>query len=129
MEESRGRTAAGWDLADPTRIRRAHGGYTSRMSLHVHAEPLGDHDYLVRVADGRSTVESRFQATTEVVDMMNVPETDEKRVVEETVVFLAEHQDLVDLPQMVDLDDVAAAYDHYVDEVGRRLAAPRVAPR
>lgn len=81
------------------------------------------------MGDDRGTVESRFKATAEVVDMMNVPETDEKRVVVETVVFLAEHQDLVDLPQMVDLDDVAAAYDDYVDEVGRRLSAPRVAPR
>ena len=48
-------------------------------------EPMGDHDYLVHV---------RYSGG----------------VIEETALYLTERQPVMDLPPMVDLDDVATAY-------------------
>jgi hypothetical protein len=51
-----------------------------------------------------------------------VAEDDEQRVIEETVLYLSERQPVMDIPPLVDLDDVAAAYgDQYIDELSRRL--------
>ncbi|GAB2798043.1 hypothetical protein GCM10027073_32630 [Streptomyces chlorus] len=85
-------------------------------------EPMGEHDYLVRVRYSGGVIESRFQASPAVVDELDAAEADEQRVIEETALYLAERQPVIDLPPMVDLDDVAAAYgDHYINEMTRRL--------
>ncbi|WP_354637274.1 hypothetical protein [Kitasatospora camelliae] len=42
---------------------------------------------------------------------------------EETAEFLAERQPVVDLPPMVDLDDVVACYDDYLERLEQRTAA------
>lgn len=47
---------------------------------------------------------------------------DEQRVVEATAAYLIARQS--DLPEQVDLDAVAAAYDGYVEEVHRELTPP-----
>ncbi|MCQ4083951.1 hypothetical protein NGB36_26035 [Streptomyces sp. RB6PN25] len=91
------------------------------MSEQLHIEPLGDHEYLLRARETRGTVVSRFQANPSVLEELHVPEAEEQRVVNETAAFLAERQPLIDLPQMVDLEDVAAAYSDYVDVLSRRL--------
>ncbi|PZH16000.1 hypothetical protein C1I97_07230 [Streptomyces sp. NTH33] len=85
-------------------------------------EPMGDHDYLVHVRYSGGVIESRFQASPAVVDELDAAEADEQRVIEETALYLAERQPVMDLPPMVDLDDVAAAYgDHCINEMTRRL--------
>lgn len=91
------------------------------MSEHLQVEPLGDHEYLVRARETRGTVVSRFQANPSILEELHVPESEEQRVVNETAAFLAERQPLIDLPQMVDLEDVAAAYSDYVDVLSHRL--------
>lgn len=93
------------------------------MSEQFQVESMGDHDYLVRARHSDGVVESRFRANPAVLDRLRVSEADERRVVRESVAYLAERQSVVDLPQMVDLEDVAAAYDDYIDELSRRLAA------
>jgi hypothetical protein len=91
------------------------------MSEQLQVEPLGDHDYLVRARHSGGVIESRFQASPAILDQLQLPETDEQRVVEETAVFLAERQPIIDFPQMVDLEDVATAYGDYLDEMSHRL--------
>ncbi|MFE9169718.1 hypothetical protein [Streptomyces kebangsaanensis] len=92
------------------------------MSEQFQIEPMGDHDYLVRARYSGGVIESRFQASPDVVGLLDVAEDDEQRVIEETVLYLSERQPVMDIPPLVDLDDVAAAYgDQYIDEVSRRL--------
>ncbi|MEU9045696.1 MULTISPECIES: hypothetical protein [unclassified Kitasatospora] len=97
------------------------------MSEHFEVEPLGDHEYLLRARAGEEVVESRFRASEAVVEQFHTAPVDEQRLVEETAEFLAERQPVVDLPPMVDLDDVAACYDDYLEQLGQRMAA-RAAP-
>jgi hypothetical protein len=92
------------------------------MSEQFQIEPMGDHGYLVHARYSGGVIESRFQASPAVVDALDAAEADEQRIIEETALYLAERQPVMDLPPMVDLDDVVAAYgDHYVKEMTRRL--------
>ena len=49
---------------------------------------------------------------------------DEQRVVEATAAYLIARQNAEDLPEQVDLDAVAAAYDDYVEDLHRQLTPP-----
>jgi hypothetical protein len=92
------------------------------MGLEIQIDPLGDHEYLVRFAKDGQEAMSRFQASESVVDQLGVPSTEELRLVAETAGYLAERQPVIDIPPMIDLDDVAAAYgDDYLGELSRRL--------
>ncbi|MER6304156.1 hypothetical protein ABT247_32050 [Kitasatospora sp. NPDC001539] len=94
------------------------------MTADIQIEPLGDHEYLVSFPAAGEAVRSRFQATEATVDQLRLSRTDEERIVAETAAFLAERQSTADLPPMIDLADVAAAYgDDYLEEVGRRLGS------
>lgn len=85
-------------------------------------EALGDHDYLVRFEQGeQETVVVRVHADPEVVAQIA---EDEQRVVEATAAYLIARQSADDLPEEVDLDAVAAAYDSFIDDLRRQLAAP-----
>jgi len=92
------------------------------MSETIEVEPLGEHDYLVRARHGGAVVESRFRSTADVLDRLGVSEADEQRVIEETASYLFEHQPVIDLPPMVDLDDMAAAFDDYIAQLRQRIA-------
>lgn len=95
----------------------------SQERIQLRVEPLGDHEYLVVAGADARTAESRFRATPEILDELGARgPAAEQLVVRETAAFLTEHQPVVDLPQMVDLDDVAAAYDGYLGELRRRIA-------
>lgn len=87
-----------------------------------HVEPLGGHDYLVRVREGEETVEIRVHASPAVVHRIAVVDTDETRIIEATAAYLIQRQRADDLPVSLDLDDVAAAYDGYIDDVHSQLA-------
>lgn len=84
-------------------------------------EALGDHDYLVRIRRDDDTVVVRMYADPDVVVQIA---DDEQRVVEATVAYLIARQSADDLPEQVDLDAVAAAYDSYVEDLHRQLTAP-----
>lgn len=84
-------------------------------------EPLGGHEYLIRVRTPAQVVESRFQATEGVREDLHVEDADEHRLIEATMDFLATRQGVTELPQLVDLDDIAASYDDYLDELRRRM--------
>jgi hypothetical protein len=87
-----------------------------------HVEALGEHTYLIRVLEGEDTIEIRVHASPAV--LAGLPEgTDENRLVEVTAAYLIGRQRADDLPPTLDLDDVAAAYDGYLDEIAAQLAA------
>jgi hypothetical protein len=92
------------------------------MTKQLHVEPLGGHDYLVRVREGEEGVAILVQASPDVVQRPGFGGLTEARIVEATVEFLIERQFAADLPQALDLDDVAAAYDNYLSELELRLS-------
>jgi hypothetical protein len=92
------------------------------MAASIQVEPLGDHEYLVTFPAGAEKVCSRFRVTEETLGKLGPTGSDEGRIVAETAAYLAEHQQVIDIPPMIDLDDVEAAYGgDYLQAVGRRL--------
>lgn len=98
-------------------------GYPVSMSKQCEIEPLGGHEYLIRVRTARQTVESRLQATQAVRDDLRVGDGDEQRLIEATMDFLASRHAVTGLPGLVDLDDIADTYADYLDDLRRRMAA------
>ncbi|MEU6970581.1 hypothetical protein AB0A71_23135 [Kitasatospora aureofaciens] len=93
------------------------------MTGDIGIEALGDHEYLVSFPTGGEAVFSRFQASEATLAQLSQARADEKQIVAETAAYLSERQQTADLPPMIDLDDVAAAYgDDYLEELGRRLS-------
>lgn len=84
-------------------------------------EALGDHDYLVRFQAGEDTVVVRMYADPAIVGQIA---DDEQRVVEATAAYLIARQSADDLPEQIDLDAVAAAYDSYIDDLHQELTSP-----
>jgi hypothetical protein len=93
------------------------------MVEHITVEPLGDHEYLLRLSEYGRSSETRFRADPSVLDALGVEPESEREVVERTADFLIEHQDAWDLPPWVDLDDVVACYQNFPAELQRRLHA------
>lgn len=83
-------------------------------------EALGDHDYLVRFQQDQDTRVLRVHADPAVVSQIV---SDERKVVEATAAYLIARQSADDLPEEVDLDMVAAAYDGYVADLRRQLTS------
>ena len=67
-------------------------------------------------AKARTPIEIRVHASPDVVARLAADETDENRIIEATAAYLIARQRADDLPPQLDLDDVAAAYDGYIDE-------------
>jgi hypothetical protein len=91
----------------------------SDAPVECQVQSLGDHEYLVAMRSGERAAESRFRAGPAILDALGAGNADEERVVRETAAFLLRHQPLTDLPALIDLEDVAAAYDEYLDELRR----------
>ncbi|MFF0294592.1 hypothetical protein ACFYS8_35430 [Kitasatospora sp. NPDC004615] len=92
------------------------------MAADIRVEFLGDREYLVRVEEGAAQASTQIRVTDTVLERTGLPEADERRVVHETVAFLIERQPVIDIPPMIDLDDLADAYgDSYLEELERRL--------
>ena len=91
------------------------------MSEQLHVESDGEHDYLVQVRENEETVEFRIRATPGVLGQLGVSDGQELQVVTVTAALLTERQLAADLPAVVDLDDVVAAYDDYLGELSTRL--------
>lgn len=90
------------------------------MSVHQpELEALGDHDYLVRFVRDEDTVVVRVYADPAVVAQIA---ENEQRVVEATAAYLIDRQSADDLPEQVDLDAVAAAYEGYIADLHRQLS-------
>ena len=77
-------------------------------------ESQGDHRYVVRLHSHGDVKETWFQLSPEALVRLGAGEADEERVVEQTVAFLGRHQDDADFPEIVELEDVIASYDDYI---------------
>ncbi len=80
-------------------------------------EVPGDHEYVIRLDGDGETVESRVRITPELVEQLGARIEDEERLVRRTVEFLVRHQDVADLPGIIELEDVMASYDDFAKAI------------
>ncbi|SEJ54844.1 hypothetical protein SAMN04487917_10716 [Arthrobacter sp. yr096] len=86
-------------------------------------ELVNQNEYLVRWAADGQTGESLVHTNPEFLAEVGLGGIDELRIVEETTTYLAEHQPVIDFPQTVDLEEIAAAYGDYAEQLKARLDA------
>ena len=79
----------------------------------------GDYDHTFTVEPGISL---RLRSTPEGVERIAGPAADPARVAEATLAYLLARQSAEQLPGVLDLEDVAEAYDDFPAEVRARLA-------
>jgi hypothetical protein len=95
--------------------------YPAVMDNTFKIELVNDNEYAVRSESEGQAVESLFRTDPDYLESIGLADTDGKRVVEETARFLAEHQPMIDFPPVVDLEDIAAAYEDYPQSLRNRL--------
>jgi hypothetical protein len=83
------------------------------VTVSIEIEPQGEHQYVVRMQDDTDTCESWFNITPAVLDRVRADGETEERVVRRTAEFLVAHQSIADFPDIVELEDVIAAYEGY----------------
>lgn len=66
-------------------------------------------------------MESLFRIDPTFLGHIGLGRVDRKRVVEGTARFLAAHQSVIDFPTMMDLEDIAAAYEDFPQKLRDRL--------
>ncbi|MDR6988343.1 hypothetical protein J2Y66_002847 [Paenarthrobacter nitroguajacolicus] len=86
-------------------------------------ESVNQNEYLVRWASEGQTGESLVHTNPEFLAEVGLDTFDEQLIVEETTTYLAEHQPVIDFPQTVDLEEIAAAYTDYAEQLKARLEA------
>lgn len=86
-------------------------------------EPVNQNEYVVRWAAEGQTGESLVHTNPDFLAEVGLDGFDEQHVVEETTTYLAEHQPIIDFPQTVDLEEIAAAYTDYAEQLKLRLQA------
>lgn len=84
-------------------------------------EAVGDHHYAITVRQGEDLVQISLHADPATVALIAVDQLDERRLVEETLQYLIRRQRADDLPPALDLADVAAGYDTWIDEMRRTV--------
>ncbi|HEU5417530.1 MAG TPA: hypothetical protein VFV41_07535 [Streptosporangiaceae bacterium] len=94
------------------------------MTDQPEVETLGEHRYLVRARQDDDIVEIRLIATPAVIARLAPGEADETRIIRATAAYLIARQRADDLPSQLDLDDVAAAYDGFEDDLRQQLSHP-----
>ncbi|MFJ4210561.1 hypothetical protein ACIPY2_19075 [Paenarthrobacter sp. NPDC089675] len=86
-------------------------------------ELVNQDEYLVRWASEGQTGESVVRVNPDFLEEAGLGGFDQQAVVEETTTYLAEHQPVIDFPLTVDLEEIAAAYADYTEQLRTRLAA------
>jgi len=86
------------------------------MGAEFEVEAQGDHEYLVRVSS-EEAVESCVRVDPGVLEQLGLGLQDEGRAVHRTVEFLVKRQDAADLPPLIELEDVLAAYEDFAAAV------------
>lgn len=87
------------------------------MAASIDIETQGEHQYLVRLQDGDDVCETWFNVTPAVLDQVRAADESEERVVHRTAEFLLGRQEVADFPDIVELEDVIAAYDDYLSSM------------
>ncbi|WP_430333411.1 hypothetical protein [Rhodococcus sp. ACT016] len=91
------------------------------MAPNIRIEAVVDHEYRVHIDDRGDSVESEIIVHPDVLADLGFTPADEQLVVHHTAAFLAEHQPVVDFPTLVYLDEVAAAYRDYPEQLRLRF--------
>jgi hypothetical protein len=85
------------------------------MGTSIEIETQGEHQYVVRLRDDDEASETWFNITPALLDQVRVGEENEELVVRRTAEFLLAHQGVADFPDIVELEDVIATYDGFID--------------
>ena len=88
------------------------------MTTSIEIETQGEHQYVVRLRDDEAC-ETWFNITPAVLDQVRVGGEDEERVVRRTAEFLVARQGVADFPEIVELEDVIATYDDFIEVMTR----------
>jgi hypothetical protein len=84
---------------------------------------VGEHHYAITVREGEDLVQINLYADPATVALIGIDQLDEHRLVEETIRYLVRRQRADDLPPALDLADVAAGYDTWIDEMRKPMNA------
>jgi hypothetical protein len=79
----------------------------------IEIDAQGEDRFLVVQASELEDVRTWFTVTPEVLDRLGTDDGED--VVRRTVLFLRRHQEVADFPEVVDLEDVIASYDDYLE--------------
>jgi len=81
----------------------------------IEIDAQGDNSFLVVQPSELEDVRTVVTVTPEMMDRLGTD--DEEDVVRRTVLFLRKHQDVADFPEYIDLEDVVASYDDYLESM------------
>ena len=79
----------------------------------IEIDAQGENSYLVVQPSELEDVRTFVTVNADVMDRLGTD--DEEDVVRRTVLFLRKHQDVSDFPEFLDLEDVIAGYDDYLE--------------
>lgn len=94
------------------------------MADNPRIESLGEHRFLLTKCENDELVEIQVYADPAIVNRIGLDEreeADEQRVVRAAADFLLERQSADELPGKIDLVDVVAAYDGFIDNMRERV--------
>jgi hypothetical protein len=83
------------------------------MAEDIEIDVQGENSYLVVQPSELEDVRTYVTVTPEVMDRLGAD--DEEDVVRRTVLFLRKHQEVADFPEVIDLEDVIASYEDYLE--------------
>jgi hypothetical protein len=89
-------------------------------------EAVGGHHYAITVGEGEELVQITLYADPATVALIATDQLDERRLVEETLRYLVHRQRADDLPPALDLADVAAGYETWIEEMRAQSSAAGV---
>ena len=81
----------------------------------IEIDAQGENSYLVVQASELEDVRTYVTVSPDVLDRLGTD--DEEDVVRRTVLFLRKHQEIADFPDVIDLEDVVASYDDYLESM------------
>ncbi len=79
----------------------------------IEIDAQGEDRFLVVQASELEDVRTWFTVSPEMLDRLGTDDGED--VVRRTVLFLRRHQEVADFPEVVDLEDVIASYDDYLE--------------
>ena len=100
-------------------VMQPQKGSTPVMTTSIEIETQGEHQYVVRLRDDDEACETWFNITPALLDQIRVGDEDEERVVRRTAEFLVARQGVADFPDIVELEDVIATYDDFIEVMTR----------
>jgi hypothetical protein len=79
----------------------------------IEIDAQGENSFLVVQPSELEDVRTVVTVTPEMMDRLGTDDGED--VVRRTVLFLRKHQDIADFPEYIDLEDVVASYDDYLE--------------